>query len=421
MRTLEFRVGLLVTTILSIVISILFVVGDDFSNFRANQDFHFFLDDANGITKKSKVKLAGLDIGYIGDIELVKNRAKINLVLSRKDITTDAFVEVRDDGLLGDRYITIINGTSNELLQTNQEITKVIDGGTFDRAIDKIASIASTVEMLPSLLGESNNTTSPLINTIKNLETMTRALSEVTTKHKDELSNLLVSMNRITNRVDNGLEDWDGSWDRIMKSIDNMDIAFENIKDITEKIQKGEGGLGKLIQEDETVDNINTAVSGISDLVKKSNEMKTALDLRGDYFTSDMRAKTNLSIIIQPREERQFEASIVDIPVEGNEGKIKFSALYEERFYDLAIKAGIIENTVGAGLSYFALPKLKLTLESFRLAENFPRLRSYLKYGVTNGVYLTSGMDRLLQTPSFFVGLGIVLSNDDLKTLFLLP
>ena len=83
-----------------------------------------------------------------------------------------------------------------------------MDGGTFDRAVDKIASVASSIELIPELLGESKNTKSPLINTIKNLENMTYALSEVTTKHKEEISNLLVSMNRITNRVDSGLEDW---------------------------------------------------------------------------------------------------------------------------------------------------------------------------------------------------------------------
>ena len=145
------------------------------------------------------------------------------------------------------------------------------------------------------------------------------------------------------------------------------------------------------------------------------------MDLRGDYFTSDLRAKTNLSVIVQPGPDRHFEASIIDDPIIGNNSKIRFSTVYEQKLYDFAVRAGIIENTVGLGLSYFALPQLKLTLESFKLAESIPRLRSYLKYGFTNSIYLVSGMDRLLQTPSFFVGLGIMLSNDDLKTLFLLP
>ena len=421
MKTLEFRVGFLVIATLSIAIAMLYVVGSDFNTLGSSNSYHFFLNDANGLTKGSKVKLAGIDVGHVKNIELVNNKAKVELSVSKR-LSLDASIIIRDDGLLGDRYVTITNGISDDLLKDNSEIVKVTDGGTFDQAVDKMASLSSSIELIPQLLGESNGANSPLVNTIKNLETMTYALSEITTKRKTEISNILVMMNRVTGKMDTFLDDWDESWNRILSSVDKMEVAFNNIKSITDKIQRGEGGLGKLIHEDETVDNINTAISGVSELIERQSKMKTVLDIRGDYFTSDIKTKTNISVIAQPGPDRQFELSIIDDPIANSDSKLRFNATYAHRLYDFTIRAGIIENSGGFGIDYSLVPDtLKVAVESFRLSERLPRLRSYLRYGFAKGVYFAFGMDKLLQNSSTFVGLGIMLSNDDLKTLFLLP
>jgi phospholipid/cholesterol/gamma-HCH transport system substrate-binding protein len=52
-----------------------------------------YLDDATGLFKKSKVKMAGIDVGLVTAIELDNGKAKITLTISEEmDIPTNAQV-----------------------------------------------------------------------------------------------------------------------------------------------------------------------------------------------------------------------------------------------------------------------------------------------------------------------------------------
>ena len=424
-KTVEFRVGFLVLSIASIITVMIVFVSEDFDSIYNRTSHYFLLDDAGGLTRKSTVKMAGIDVGYVRDIKLYNDKARVEIAISPKNLSSDSYIEMRDDGLLGDRYVTIIPGESETFLPNNSEITQVIDGGTFDQAVDKMASLTDYVKLMPDLLGSESTTTqsSPLINVLKNLEVITDTFGNLAVQHKSQLSNLLVLMESVAGKLDKILvDDWQDSWDKIMNSVHNMEVSFANMKDITDKISAGEGSLGQLIHEEETVDNLNETISGLNKFIGDTSKIKTTLDLRGDYLTSSSAAKTNFSIVAEPGPDRHFQLSLIDDPISTGVSKLKVTLAYAHALYRFTIKGGIIENSGGFGLDYSFIPnKLKLALESFKFANRVPQLRSYIKYNLMKGMYLVGGMDQILENSSAFVGLGISVTSDELKQLAVLP
>jgi len=108
--------------------------------------------------------------------------------------------------------------------------------------------------------------------------------------------------------------------------------------------------------------------------------------------------------------------------VKSERDRLKFNAQIAKRYQDLVFRGGIIESSGGVGLDYYLFDdRLKLTLEAFDF--DIDR-RAHLKAGVDFSffkyLYLTAGYDDFISDEgmsSFFVGGGLVFTDDDIKYL----
>lgn len=77
--------------------------------------YTLYTNDVAGLTKKSDVRIAGVKVGTVQSIMLVENglRARVTIgVLRQFPIHADATATVRQDGLLGAKYLDLWPGTS---------------------------------------------------------------------------------------------------------------------------------------------------------------------------------------------------------------------------------------------------------------------------------------------------------------------
>ncbi len=80
-----------------------------------------------GLKNGAEVVMAGVKIGRVDDISLDKER--LEAVVSMKiqkglKLTDDAIASVKTSGLIGDKYIKISQGGSDELLKSGDMITE---------------------------------------------------------------------------------------------------------------------------------------------------------------------------------------------------------------------------------------------------------------------------------------------------------
>lgn len=76
-----------------------------------------------GLKKYAPVEVAGVPIGKVTKIELVKGRAKVEMELNADfKLEDDAIASVRTKGIIGEKYIKIISGASDIYLESGEEI-----------------------------------------------------------------------------------------------------------------------------------------------------------------------------------------------------------------------------------------------------------------------------------------------------------
>ena len=92
----------------------------EFSIFSLEKNYQIAaeFDIVSGLKVGATVEIAGVTIGKVSGISLgEEDLAKVVLLLNREvEISADAIASIRTQGLIGDKYIKIIQGGDEELL-----------------------------------------------------------------------------------------------------------------------------------------------------------------------------------------------------------------------------------------------------------------------------------------------------------------
>lgn len=443
--TPEFKVGLLVLMASGLIATLALRSSEDPSYLGGSKDAWFLLDDASGLVKRSSVKMAGIDVGIIKDIQLQNGKARVQMVIkSDVPITRSARIEIRPNGILGDKFVEVVAGDPRDPpLRNGDQILIVDDRASMDRLIGEVSKITKSLGQVAENIraATEGDTEKPLGKIISNLEKITTDVAQLTNEHKGQLGEIIDNIHEATANINEMIseEGPDGLKQRWKTALSRVDSSLKNIDEITGKINRGEGTIGKLVNDEQTVEQLNTAIEGVNGFLDTANKMQTSFDFHSEYLARDSQTKSYLSLNIQPGLDRYYEIGVVDDPqgvVETQQitttsasgtssitedrrysNKLKFNALFAKNFYNFTIKGGVMESAGGAGFDYHLLrKKLRFSVEAYDFANL--QLKTYLRYSFFKGVYVIGGGHNLAGNngnPSGFVGAGIFLTNDDLK------
>jgi phospholipid/cholesterol/gamma-HCH transport system substrate-binding protein len=434
--TPEFKVGVLVVIVAGLIGLMSVRVSQGPGVLAGQKDVYFTVDNAGGLVKNSAVKMAGIKVGVIDEIELVDGRARIRLVLnSDTPVTTSSQVELRSDGILGDKHVEIVPGDPlDPPLKANSEITTNPDQAGLNDLIKQVSEIATSIKELSDNLNNATkgagDPSTPVGRIVLNIEKVSQDLADMTDINKQKVNSILSRVESLTRNLDDYINE---------DSLARVDNAIRNIEEVTEKINNGEGTVGRLINDEETVERINTAVEGINEFVGGANKLQTSVDFHSEYLAGVNRSKSYLGVIVQPGLDRYYDIQLVDDPrgvvetttTESNldpteektvtyQNEVKFTILFAKNFYDFTLSGGLIESSGGFAVDYHMLDR-RLTLSAEFFEFNDLYIRAFGRYNFFKGLYFLAGADNVLSADdtdaSIFVGGGIFITNDDLKNL----
>jgi len=127
-------IGLLCVTYLTVKLGKLELMGDDYYVLKA----HFI--SIAGLKPGSPVEMAGVEIGKVGGITLDQKEQVADVALKIRNgiiVTDDAIVSVKTSGLIGDKYIKITPGGSDEVLKNNDIIMETESAIDLEELISK--------------------------------------------------------------------------------------------------------------------------------------------------------------------------------------------------------------------------------------------------------------------------------------------
>jgi len=495
------RVGLVVALSVAAFGFGLYLIGAD--KFGANRTYlvYAIFDDATGLGVRSRVQIAGIPIGQVERVELDQNLSKAKVWLRvRRQFTLhrDATITKRSESILGDFLLDISPGSPDQpVLQDGDEIRIVIRQPSMNdvfQSLNKIAGDISDItgnlrKVLGGTEGEDNMRTlvsrllrisegiERIINqsgakldaTLSNFQRFSGDLAKLSGNESDDIvailqntrdatrdaRDILKTIGQVVGSNQQGQGDFKDSVKSLKSNLAKLDASLTNVQEITDKINKGQGTVGHLINDDKLAKNLDRASSSLTNLLGSAERLKIEVSWRSELMvgapgggTLDSGSanlgnitantaynpwtKNYFGIRIIPRPDKWYGLEIVDDPrgytrqiqvtntascnnmtcypnypdtvfTTVTERQLKFSAYMAKRYGPISGRFGILENTGGIGLKAHLLnDALTLSADAFEFAnplKNHPRIKVYADFRFLDHLFLTMGADDLVNPP----------------------
>lgn len=251
----QLKVGIFVVSGLITLLISVFMLGSNNSLFSKSFTVHSYFDSVQGLNKGAFVSLAGVKIGNIEEMTFdgTKNLVKVTFMIDtdfQNKIKSDSRIEIRTQGALGDKYLYITPGVSQELITDGGEIAS--DYGNDILSIlskrgnesEKLFDILNDIKKITGALADNNRL--PAIS--NNLDKTTAQLAQISEKLNKTLQN--------------------GSLDRSL-------VKFEKIVD---KVNNGEGTLGALINDRSIHERLKTLLGAGQKNQQVKNILKSSVE-----------------------------------------------------------------------------------------------------------------------------------------------
>lgn len=430
-KTPEFKVGILVIVVSAIIGAMSFQVSES-AGFMGGKKLWFTLENAAGLIKNGPVHVAGIRVGVVKQIGLAEDgQARIDVVIQPDvRLTKTSKVSIRPNGILGDKHIEIVPGNPNDpLLESGDRIEGVEDSASLDKLISQVNRVATSLTVVVDNLRDASegDTSKPIGKIVRNIENLTGDLAQLVREKKGEVGEIITTMKNAMARIDR---------------------AMVNIESISTKINEGQGPIGRLINDEQMGDSLDSTVETFGFFADLTMKTDVSLEAHSNVIPRQDGMRTYLGANVRTGLDRFYEVGLVSTPVGVTtektttttvapgpstvtnervlyENKYRFTVLFGKNFYDFGIKAGLIENTGGASIEYTTFRKrLKLGVEAFDFTgsendDDAMKLRPYVRYNIMKGVFVQGGGEDMLNSNkrSVFFGAGVLLSSDDLKAL----
>ncbi len=235
---LEFKVGVFVLASL-VALAWLVVKAGDFS-LKPGYTVRFMFDSVSGIENGSPVRLAGVPVGEVKDIKVIRSRdgeTQVEIgawIAQGAYVEDDAEIRISSLGLLGEKYVEITPGTAGKRVLS--------DGGT--------------------LVGRE-----PV-----NMEKLTESGNRLVQKIEYTVDNVnhVVADPTFQNTVRGTFgkaEGAFGSADAVLKDLHeasaDLKEAAESLRVVTARLRDGEGTVGRLLKDDTIARDLEAFVKDI--------------------------------------------------------------------------------------------------------------------------------------------------------------
>jgi phospholipid/cholesterol/gamma-HCH transport system substrate-binding protein len=262
--------------------------------FVGRTHFYAVYDNINGILPNSPVLINGMRVGQVKEIDFATDKSGkiiLHIILNNNQlpIPKNTVAQIYSLDMLGAKGVQLLLGNSTEMAVTGDTLLSSVDSGITEEISKQLLPIKSKAENLivsiDSMVASTRiifdsksqnnirNTIERLNNTVASIDNLmaderdrisaiTKNIESITTnikKNNDKLANIIKNLNSISDSLAKA---------QVASTINNVDRTMRETALIMEKINKGQGSLGLLVNNDSLYNNLSSASRDLDKLLE---------------------------------------------------------------------------------------------------------------------------------------------------------
>lgn len=225
--TKQIKVGIFLIAGVVILLGSIFMLGSNKSIFTKSFELSSYFDSVQGLNTGAVVSLSGLKVGNIDKILFDETKNLVKVVCNidpefQSKIKKDSRIEIRTQGALGDKFLYITPGSTGAEAVTNGDEIAADYGNDF-----------------LSIISRRGNESEKLFDAIGDFQKLIRSVTE---------QNKIPSLINKLDQASGHLSDVSAGLSATVKS-GSLDRSAKKLEKILDKIDRGDGTLGALIND----------------------------------------------------------------------------------------------------------------------------------------------------------------------------
>lgn len=399
--TTETKVGLFTLTGLFVFALGVIVLGD--FQFHGTYPLYVYFDNALGLPEKGPVKVAGVEVGQVERIDLENQRARVKIRI-RKGVAVPqgSKAQVASTGFIGSKYLEMTLGDPSRPALPAGESVEGTPTFTFDDVMSKLGGFLKD----DPVTGEA---TENLRVTLANFRKVSQSLADSLGEQRAELTEIVRNVRDLSahaKQVAADLREISGERKEDVKvMLAKFRSISERLDEITERVQNGQGLLGRLVNDpelgknlDQTMSNVNQATKDIKGFTGRIAAISVYWDYRQRYDFEDDRWRPDVGVKVVPRPGKYYYLAgnnlgeRQDRTLTGSdlERRNTFTGVLGHDFGPVTLYGGVIRSAGGGGVKIRPLPvstgwnkRVELEAEAY----NFGRDETYQGQTFDSPVY----------------------------------
>jgi len=253
----------------------------------SSRTFFVVYDNVEGMASSTPVTINGLTVGKVQDINFSKDRSgriTVKLLIdSDFEFSKNSIAELYEAGLLGGKAIAIIPAFDNaENAKKGDYLEGTVKAGLTELVNQRLTPLQEKIETMivsaDSLLVNINSvfdvqtkanlkkSIAELAITIESFKNTSVAINSLITDNQETLNNALSNIDTITSNLSKITDSVANT--NLGETINSLQLTINNFDKILASIEKGEGSIGKLLNDDELYNNLKGASKEMEELLR---------------------------------------------------------------------------------------------------------------------------------------------------------
>ncbi len=305
--TTRVKVGLFALFGLFLVGLMAYVVNDRPMFWKPCQVRYVNVDDATGLTNKSPVRTLGLDIGYIKSIELRETHVRLGICITAPvEILPSTRAFLRGEGFLGDKFVELkpvryVGENPERDVSSDTAPSEASPGnsgegerGPGEVAIPRSNSAFRWSELFLSRahaappasrsseipVGSQAQDVQEVVNQVndlvKEMTTLTNSLQKAI--DPQELKQTMNQLNRTLENASKTLSPQGQLTTTAQRTLAKLEDAIEQLRDQMTRINRGEGSVGRVLNDPYYAEQLKLALENINKLLGRVSQVQFIVD-----------------------------------------------------------------------------------------------------------------------------------------------
>ncbi len=265
----QLRVGVMAIAAMFILAVLIFMMTGKKALFVRESVIYTYMDDSAALSRGAPVRLNGILVGSVENVELsgsaAPNRAvRIRMAVPREDlakIPIDSVAAISAENILGTKYINIRMGKS---------ATKIQPGGEL-RSLD-VREFEQVVQASYNVIASLNGILKRVDNIISEVEAGKGTIGKLLVEDDlyKRLSAAVEDIQKVTATINSGK----GTVGRLLQDeglYNDLRASLARLDSIMREVQQGQGTAGKFLRDPALYDEARAAVAGVRRTVDELN------------------------------------------------------------------------------------------------------------------------------------------------------